>query len=424
MDERQPNLFGPTFRADPYPVYARLQAEAPLYPRTNAHGVTTWFVTGYDDVAEILRNHTDFVKDFRHTLTPAELAALPPEPPLLQLVSRHMLNMDPPDHTRLRTLVNKAFTARMVEQLAPRVQAIADALLDPIVARGEMDLIEEYAFPLPIIVIAEMLGVPAADRNRFRAWSRALVSPSPDVARTLQKFAKAERTMADFIDYLRAICAQRRRRPQDDLLTSLLQAEEAGDRLSEDELFSMVLLLIVVGHETSVNLIGNGMLALLRHPEQLQTLGADPSLLDGAVEEMLRYDCPVERAPMRFAARDLVWRGRQIARGDSISLVLGAANRDPRIFADPHVFDVRRANPRHLAFGLGIHYCLGAALGRLEGRVAVGTLLRRCPDLRLAAPVASLRWGANPIMRGVHHLPVTWRQPSSAAVFMPLRTRL
>ncbi|MCB0070033.1 MAG: cytochrome P450 [Caldilineaceae bacterium] len=407
-EEFQPNLFGPAFRADPYPTYARLQAEDPVHARTNARCVTTWYVTGYDDVAAILRDHTRFVKDFRHTLTPADLAALPAEPPLLQLVSRHMLNMDPPDHTRLRALVNKAFTARMIEQLAPRVQAIADELLAPVLPRGAMDLIEEFAFPLPIIVIAELLGVPPADRNRFRAWSRALVAPSPDVARTLQKFAKAQHTMAEFVDYLRAICAERRRAPQDDLLTALLQAEDGGDTLREDELFSMILLLVVVGHETSVNLIGNGMLALLQHPAALAQVRADPTRIDGALDEMLRYDCPVERAPMRFAAVDVELHGRTIRRGDSVSLVLGAANRDPRIFPVPTTFDIHRTNNRHLAFGLGIHYCLGAALGRLEGRVAVNTLLRRCPDIRLAVAPDTLRWHANPIMRGVHQLPVVW----------------
>lgn len=370
--------------------------------------MTTWFITRYDDVAAILRDHGRFVKDFRHTLTPEALAALPEEPPLLQLVSRHMLNMDPPDHTRLRALVNKAFTVPMIEQLAPRVQAIADALLAPVLGRGSMDLIEEFAFPLPLIVIAELLGVPPEDRNRFRAWSRALVAPSPDVARTVQKFAKAQQTMAEFVEYLRAICAARRHAPQDDLLTALLQAEDGGDTLSEDELFSMILLLVVVGHETSVNLIGNGMLALLQHPAALARLRDDPASIDRALDELLRYDCPVERAPMRFAAVDVEMHGRTIRRGDAVSLVLGAANRDPRVFAAPAEFDVDRTNNRHLAFGLGIHYCLGAALGRLEGRVAINTLLRCCPDLRLAVAPDELRWHANPIMRGVHHLPVAW----------------
>ncbi len=217
--------------------------------------------------------------------------------------------------------------------------------------------------------------------------------------------------MEDFIDYLRRLSAARRRKPGDDLLTSLLLAEEAGDRLSEEELFSMVLLLIVVGHETSVNLIGNGMLSLFQHPQQLTQLRWEPALLPLAVEEMLRYDCPVERAPMRFAAEDVRLGNQLIRRGDSVSLVLGSANRDAAIFDNPDTFDIRRSPNKHLAFGLGVHYCLGAPLARLEGRVAIGTLLRRLPDIQLDIPIEKLRWGTNPIMRGAHRMPVKWSIP-------------
>ena len=412
-------LFGQEFRADPYPTYAAMRAQWPIYGQPYADGSsTTWFVTGYDDVAAVLRDHKRFVKDYRNTLTPAEQAALPEEPSLLRLVSHHMLNLDPPDHTRLRGLVNKAFTVRMVEQLAPRVQLIADQLIDAVAARGHMDLIEEFAFPLPIIVIADMLGVPARDRNRFRSWSHALVAPTPNLQRNTKKLEKSRRLMEDFIAYLRGICAERRSRPQDDLITSLLQAEEAGDTLTEEELFSMVLLLVVVGHETSVNLIGNGMLALLTHPPQMEALRADPTLLPRAVEEMLRYDCPVERAPMRFAACDTEFGGQQIRRGDSISLVLGSANRDQRLFSCPATFDIHRDGAddhgSHLAFGLGIHYCLGAALARLEGRVAVAALLDRLPNLHLTVDPATLRRRTNPIMRSLVRLPVAWDHAAGA----------
>lgn len=409
-DATQPtfNLFGPKFKADPYPTYALMRELAPVYGRASRTGVTTWYVTRYADVAEILRDHERFVKDFRHTMTPAERAALPPMPPMLHLLSDHMLNMDEPDHTRLRSLVNRAFTARMVEQLAPRVQAIANELVDRVALVGEMDLIEAFAFPLPIIVIAEMLGVPAADRERFRHWSAALVAPTANVERTLRKLERSQRAMQDFTDYLRSICAERRVDPKDDLISSLLQVEEAGDRLSEEELFSMVLLLIVVGHETSVNLIGNGMLALLEHPEVADELRSDPRLMPLAVEELIRYGNPVERAPMRFVAHDLRLHGQQLQRGDSVSLVLAAANRDPACFVDPDRLDIHRNPNRHLGFGLGIHYCLGAPLGRLEGRIAVDTLLARLPNLRLTGPVADLRWHTHPIMRGLRHLPVAW----------------
>ena len=403
------NLFGAQFKANAYDVYATMQAEAPVYRRVNARGEgATCFITRYEDAVAVLRDHRRFVKDIRNTLTPDERARLEEQPRLLRLLSHHMLNLDEPDHTRLRTLVNQAFTARMVEQLQGRVQAIAEDLLDRVAGRGAMDLIEEYAFPLPIIVIAELLGIPPRDRNRFRTWSSALVTPTADAERTARKLAKSGQLMEDFITYLRAIFDARRRAPGADLISSLLQAEEAGDVLSEEELYAMVLLLVVVGHETSVNLIGNGVLALLQHPDQLQRLQADPALLPDAVEEMLRYDCPVERAPMRYAAEDVVLGGVTIRRGDAVSVVLGAANRDPGQFAAPDRFDIGRSPNRHLAFGLGIHYCLGAPLARLEGRVAVGALLQRLPGLRLAIPASELRWRSHPIMRGLRRLPVVW----------------
>ncbi len=403
-----PSLFGPEFKSDPYPTYAWMREHAPAHSHTNRNGATTWYVTRYDDCLAVLRDHTHFVKDYRNTLTPAERAELPAMPPLLHLLSDHILNMDLPDHARLRTLVNDAFTVSMVERLAPRVQAIADDLLDRVARDGELDLIEDFAFPLPIIVMAELLGVPPEDRTRFRRWSSAIVAPTADTTRTLRKLERSRRIMEDFIAYLGAICAERRVHPQDDLISSLLQVEAAGDRLSEEELFSMVLLLIVVGHETSVNLIGNGMLALLQHEQALAQMREDPDIMPLAVEELVRFANPVERAPMRFAAKSVQFHDCQIQRGDSVSVVLAAANRDPSQFATPDRLDLMRMPNRHLGFGMGIHYCLGAPLARLEGRVAFATLLRRLPGLHLAAPVESLRWHTHPIMRGLHHLPVTW----------------
>ncbi len=403
-----PTLFGPQFKADPYPTYAWLRDHAPAHSHTNRHGITTWYITRYDDCLAVLRDHRRFVKDYRNALPSAERAALPAMPPLLRLISNHILNMDEPDHTRLRMLVNDAFTVAMVEALAPRLQQIADDLLDRVHHRGEMDLIEDFAFPFPIIVIAELLGIPPEDRARFRRWSSAIVAPTADTARTLRKLEKSRRTMEDFIDYLRAICAQRRAEPRDDLLTSLLQVEADGDRLREEELFSMVLLLIVVGHETSVNLIGNGMLALLENAAACGDLQSDASIMPLAVEELVRYANPVERAPIRFAAEPVTLHGCDIAPGDSVSVVLAAANRDPRQFVAPDRLDLTRSPNRHLGFGMGIHYCLGAPLARLEGRIAFATLLRRLPGLQLAAPVESLRWHTHPIMRGLRHLPVTW----------------
>lgn len=402
-------LFGPRFKAQAYEVYARLRTEAPVYRRVNSSGTAaTCFITRYDDAVAVLRDHRRFVKDVRNTMTPAERDALPDEPSLLSLLSRHMLNADGAEHARLRALVNKAFTTRMVEQLQGQIESVAYKLLAAVQRKGATDLIEAFAFPLPIIVIAELLGVPARDRNRFRAWSNALVTPTPDSARNAQKLAKSRQSMEDFINYLRAIFAARRAQPRDDLISSLLAAEEAGDVLSEDELFSMILLLIVVGHETSVNLIGNGTLALLQHSETWHQLRDTPTLLPSAIEEMLRYDCPVERAPMRYAAEDVELAGVTIRRGDAVSVVLGSANRDPAQFAAPDTFDITRNPNRHLAFGHGVHYCLGAALARLEGRIAIQTLMDQMPDLHLAIPANQLRWRTHPIMRGLQRLPVAW----------------
>jgi cytochrome P450 PksS len=356
----------------------------------------------------VLRDNKRFVKDVRNTMTPDDQKWLPADPPMQSLLSRHMLNADGAHHARLRALVNKAFTTRMVEQLQVQIESVAHKLLAAVQAKGETDLIEAFAFPLPIIVIAELLGVPARDRNRFRAWSSALMAPTPDNARNVQKLVKSRHSMEDFINYLRAIFVARRAQPRDDLISSLLAAEEAGDVLSEDELFSMILLLIVVGYETSVNLIGNGTLALLQHPTAWQNLQAEPSLLPTAVEEMLRYDCPVERAPMRYAAEDVEVAGVTIRRGDAISVVLGSANRDSTIFVDADSFDIARDPNRHLAFGQGIHYCLGAPLARLEGRIAMQALLTQMPDLHLGVPTETLRWRTHPIMRGLQRLPVAW----------------
>lgn len=404
------DLFGPDFKSNPYPTYAALRDEAPIYRRVAADGQNAiWFLTRYDDVVALLRDHKRFVKNVSNTLAPEERAQQPPTPPLLRLLGNHMLNLDPPDHTRLRALVNKAFTGQMVTQLEPRIQTIADQLLDQVQHQGQMDLIEEFAFPLPMIVIAELLGIPPRDRLRFRNWSTAFVTPSANLERSSKKMAKAGQVMEDFTRYMRQVFAARRREPRNDLISHLLQAEENGDTLSEEELFSMVILLIVAGHETTVNLIGNGMLALLQHPEQKALLQAQPALLPAAIEEMIRYDGPVERATMRFATEDLLFDGQPIKRGDAVSLVLAGADHDPAHFACPERFDITRENNRHLGFGLGIHYCLGSALARMEGQIAISTLLQRFPTLRLSAPVDQLKWRKIPIMRGLHHLPVEWR---------------
>lgn len=404
------DLFGPDFKANPYPTYAALRAASPIHRRLSADGKSAiWFLTRYDDVAALLRDHKRCVKNVTATFSPEQQALLPPTPPLLRLLSNHMLNLDPPDHTRLRALVNKAFTGHMVTQMESRIQTIADQLLDRVHTQGRMDLIEDFAFPLPMIVIAELLGIPPRDRLRFRNWSNAFVNPSANLQRSAKKMAKAGQVMEDFTRYMRQVFAERRLAPRDDLITHLLQAEENGDTFSEEELFSMMILLIVAGHETTVNLIGNGMLALLQYPEQRALLQTHPVLLPAAIEEMIRYDGPVERATMRFAIADILIGDVTIKRGDTVSLILAGADRDPAHFAHPDTFDITRENNRHLGFGLGIHYCLGSALARLEGQIAVNTLLQRYPTLQLTTPVGQLKWRTIPIMRGLHHLPVHWR---------------
>lgn len=404
------DLFGSAFKANPYPTYAALRADCPIYRRVAADGQTAiWFLTGYDEVTALLRDHKRFCKDVNNTLAPEQRDRQAPTPPLLRLLSNHMLNLDPPDHTRLRALVNKAFTGQVVTQLEARIQTIADQLLDRVHAKGSMDLIEDFAFPLPMIVIAELLGIPPRDRLRFRNWSTAFVTPSANLQRSAKKLAKAGQVMTDFTRYMRQVFAERRQEPRNDLISRLLQAEENGDSLNEEELFSMMILLIVAGHETTVNLIGNGMLALLQHPVQRTLLQAQPALLPAAIEEMIRYDGPVERATMRFATEDVTLGDQTIRRGDAVSLVLAGADRDPAHFPHPDTFDMTRENNRHLGFGLGIHYCLGSALARVEGQIAIRTLLQRYPTLHLTTPVEQLKWRTIPILRGLHHLPVQWR---------------
>ena len=400
-------LYGQAFKAEAYAVYARMRQEDPVCRQYRPDGEPIWFVTRYADVEAVLLDHTRFVKDLSNALTPEELGAERPRstPELDRLLFEHMLTADGTDHRRLRSLVTKAFTPRMVEGLQGRVQMIADDLIERIQEQQETDLIEAYVFPLPIIVIAELLGIPPDHRDRFRLWSNAFISPPYNPTYDREEFV---RLMKEFTDYLRQIFVEKRQHPQDDLITGLLEAEEAGDRLNEEELFSMVLLLIVAGHETTVNLIGNGVLALLQHPGQLEKLKFDPSLMKSGIEEMLRYDSPVERATLRWTTEDVEMHGQVIPRGEIVRAVLGAANRDPAQFDDPDTFHITRPNNKHLSFGLGRHYCLGAPLARLEARIAIETLIRRMPDIQLNAPVTELRWRDNPVIRGLEKLPVAW----------------
>ena len=398
----QVDLFDPTFKANPYRTYAELRSEAPVYRAELPDGRGVWLVTRYDDVVAVLKDER-FAKDWRSAMTPEQLAQIPPIPEVMKPLSENMLDKDPPDHERLRRLVSKAFTPRLIERMRPRVQEIADTLLDAVEDKGGMDLIDDYAFPLPITVIAELLGVPVEDRNRFREWSDAAVSGD-----TTQEYVEKILLphMQAFIEYLRALFEEKRENPKDDLISALVLAEEAGDKLSEDELLAMVFLLLIAGHETTVNLIGNGTLALLQNPDQLQKLKDDPSLIKPAIEELLRYDGPVETSTERFAREDVTIGDTVIPKGEMVMVVIAAADHDPERFSEPDTLDIARADNKHLAFGKGIHHCLGAPLARMEGQIALGTLLRRMPDLRLKGSPESLTWRPGMVLRGLKGLPV------------------
>jgi cytochrome P450 len=395
------DLTSPEFTANPYPAYARLRAAAPIQRVTLPGDRTVWLIAGYDDVVAALRDPR-FVKNQRNTMTAEQLAEVPSIPDAFDILNQHMLALDPPDHTRLRTLVHKAFTPRLVEQLRPRIQTIADTLLDAVQPRGEMDLIDDYAFPLPITVIAELLGIPVEDHASFRRWTNILVSGDPSPERMQQIAA----TMQEFAAYLGQLFARRRAQPAEDLVSQLLRVEEAGDMLNEPELYSMVFLLLIAGHETTVNLIGNGMLALLLHPDQRERLQQTPALIESAIEEFLRYEGPVATTTQRFAREDVAIGGVVIRRGEEVLAVLASADHDERRFSDPDGLDITRSDNRHLAFGHGVHYCLGAPLARLEGQIAIGTLLRRMPNMRLGVAPEALAWRPGLLIRGLSGLPV------------------
>jgi len=314
-----------------------------------------------------------------------------------------MLDLDAPDHTRLRSLVHKAFTPALIGQMRARIQSLAYELLDVVARKGEMDLIKDYALPLPMTIITEILGVPTSDRNKFHKWSQAVVSLTSPKA-TLRVIPNVWM----FIRYLRAFFVKRRRDPRDDLVSALIQAEEAGDRLSEDELLAMVFLLLIAGHETTVNLIGNGMLALLQHPGQLATLRDNPDMIKTAVEELLRYTSPVFMSTERYAREDLQMHGINIPRGEMTLGVIGSANRDAEIFDHADELDLEREPNKHLSFGQGVHFCIGAPLARLESQIAINTLLRRIPNLKLGAAPDSLRWRPSMLLRGLESLPISF----------------
>jgi cytochrome P450 len=397
------NPFDPAFHENPYPFYRRFREEEPAHYSQLAR-ITV--LSRYADCAALLRHHdasSDQTKSegFRDQL---RAQGLDPDE-IMANQTRPFLFMDPPDHTRLRGLVNKAFTPRVVEMLKPRIQQIVDELLQAAERRGAMDIISDVAFPLPVAMICELLGVPKEDVERFRVWSSvAARSLDPDFVLPKEEIDLRQKAFEEFSDYFRQLVAERRHDLRDDLLSALIVAEDQGDKLTEDELIATGILLLIAGHETTVNLIGNGTLALLRAPDQRKRLQDDPSLLPSAIEELLRFDSPVQLT-VRTAAEDITLPSTTLSKGKSALLLLGAANRDPEQFADPDRLDVGRADNRHLAFGMGVHFCLGAPLARMEGQIAVGDMFRRFPQMRLLDEAPPYK--PNFTLRGLASLPVS-----------------
>ncbi|MDX2644709.1 cytochrome P450 [Streptomyces sp. PA03-1a] len=395
----------PAFVADPFPLYQELRQEGPVRRAVIQGELEAWLVTRYEDGLAALTDPR-LSSDVRDAADPRLMARLPTTE--RESMIRTMLRADPPDHTRLRRLVSKAFTARRVAELEPRVQAVTDELLDAIVPAGRADLVEDFALPLPVTVISELLGVPVSDRYDFQRWTDDMVLQGPQPPDP----AKIEAAWKQMHGYLTALLDAKRAHPGDDLLSALIATHDDEQRLDRHELIAMAFLLLVAGYITTVNLIGNGIAALLTHPDQLRMLREDPGLLPGAIEEFLRYDGPVNPGIARFAREDLTIAGVAIPRGATVVVASAIADRDPARFGDPDRLDITRGDNAHLAFGHGIHYCLGAPLARLEGRIAIGTALRRLPGLALAVPPGELRWRPR-VLRGPSRLPVTFGSTDS-----------
>ena len=403
----EPQPLGDGYFQDPLRVFARMREESPVTSVITPEGQRAWLITRYEDVRKALADPR-LSKDWRKLRSPGFV----PDPSVGFLMA-HMLNADPPDHTRLRRLVQKAFTPGRVAALRPRIEAITASLLDAMAGGGSggggraaddardgvVDLITAFAFPLPMTVICELLGIPDGDREEFKTWSQVILSSTA----TFDEYRAAGGAM---YAYFTRLLADKRAAPADDLLSALITARDSGDSLDEPELLAMIFLLLVAGHETTVNLIATGTLALLTHPSELSRLRADPSLLPGAVEELLRYANPLNHATDRYAPEPLEVGGVMIPAGEPVLVVTSSANRDPARFPDPDRLDLGRDASGHVAFGHGIHYCVGAPLARLEGEIAFGALLSRFPGLSLAVDPAALRWRPSSLIHGLETLPV------------------
>ncbi|WP_413380702.1 cytochrome P450 family protein [Alkalihalobacillus sp. 1P02AB] len=382
-------IFTDEFINNPYPVYEQLRKSDFIIKLMFPNGQFGWLISSYDDAVTVLKDPR-FIKDMTKVGYEHD-----------SVFSKNMLLADPPDHQRLRGLVQKGFTPQRIAGMRSRIQDIADKLLEAMSTKDQINLIDDYAFPLPIIVISEILGVPAKDQDKFRIWSNTIIE-----AVNSELSEEAKQYMNEFIEYLREWFAIVRKNPGNDMISQLVIAENQGDRLTEEELYGVVTLMIIAGHETTVNLISNGVLALLEYTDQRKLLIEQPDLIHGAIEEMLRYDGSVEFSSSRWAREDFEFKGKLMKKGDLVIVALNSANRDPKQFEDPEMFNILREKSKHLAFGQGIHFCLGAPLARLEGEIAINSLLRCYPHFELQGDIEELEWRPGMIVRGVKEIPL------------------
>ncbi|MEA5581853.1 cytochrome P450 [Nodularia harveyana UHCC-0300] len=400
------NPFLPEFRTNPYPYYEKLRSDDPIH--FGFMGV--WIISRYADAISVLRDPRFSVdmrrwgkyKDIRFRETATELG------PLGSMTSKWMLFMDPPDHTRLQRLVSKAFSPQIVQRLRPYIQEVVNQKLDEVQDLGKLDVIADLAQPLPVVVIAEMLGIPRQDRDQLQKWSDDVVL-CLDPMMSIDVFERLNKVVIQFTEYFRNLIVQRRQQPEDDLLSDLIAARDEQDKLTEEELLGTCILLFAAGHETTVKLISNGILSLLRHPDQMAKLQQEPALIQSAVEEFLRYDSPVQLT-VRTAIKDIEIGGKTIRQGQQVFVCLGSAHRDSEQFPDADQLDITRQNNQHLGFSYGIHACLGNVLARVQAQIAINTLMQRCSNLQLATD--KLEWQKKIILRGLKELPVTFTNNS------------
>lgn len=396
------NLASAQFKEDAYEIYKESRKKQPILFVNQVEIGKEWLITRYEDALPLLKDNRlkkDWTNVFSQDTKNMYLSVDNSDH-----LTTHMLNSDPPNHSRLRSLVQKAFTPKMIAQLDGRIQRIADDLISNIERKGTLNLVDDYSFPLPIIVISEMLGIPKEDQAKFRIWSHAVIA-SPE---TPEEIKETEKQLSEFITYLQYLVDIKRKEPKEDLVSALILAESEGHKLSARELYSMIMLLIVAGHETTVNLITNTVLALLENPNQLQLLKDNPKLIDSSIEEGLRYYSPVEVTTARWAAEPFQIHHQTIQKGDMVIIALASANRDETVFENPEIFDITRENNRHIAFGHGSHFCLGAPLARLEAKIAITTLFNRMPELQIKGNREEIKWQGNYLMRSLEELPLTF----------------